>query len=93
MRSETAYPPTENCCEAFERLLNSNGLSRTRRNTFANPKTWENFLQTNRAQLKELASEEFDASFPNKFKKSIEVNKSEFIRLVRENWEESQKGD
>ncbi|KAG0652714.1 SUN domain-containing 2 [Hyphodiscus hymeniophilus] len=53
-------------------------------------KMWDRYLQNNRIQLKAWAGEEFDARFPEKFRDSIEVTKSDFIELIRENWEDSQ---
>jgi hypothetical protein len=91
MRSENAYLYPRNAVKLSKDSSTTNVSLAQVETLLANPKTWDRFLQTNRAQLKELASEELDASFPNKFKKSIEVNKSKFIELVRENWEDSQK--
>ena len=53
-------------------------------------KMWDRYLQNSRLPLKKWASEEFDERFPSKFKESVEINKSDFIELVRENWADSQ---
>lgn len=58
-------------------------------------KIWDRFLHNNRAQLKEWAGEEFEVRFPQKLKSAIEdgriASRSEFIELVRQNWEDAQK--
>lgn len=56
---------------------------------------WDRFLHKNRAQLNKWAGEEFDSRFPEKLKDSINdgvvASKSEFIELIRQNWEDTQK--
>ena len=59
-------------------------------NLMEKSKLWDRYLQNNRAQLKAWAGEEFDDRFLEKFKDSVKVSKSEFVELVRENWEDSQ---
>jgi hypothetical protein len=58
-------------------------------------KMWDRFLHNNRAQLNAWAGEEFDSRFPERLKDSINdgvvASKSQFIELVRQNWDDTQK--
>jgi hypothetical protein len=64
-------------------------------NLMEKSKMWDRFLHNNRAQLNVWAGEEFDSRFPEKLKDSINngvvASKSQFIALVRQNWEDTQR--